>query len=226
MITCIAVRMKSTRCPEKAMADLHGKPLIHRLIDRIHGVTHRTCLCTSTNPQDDVLSVQDSRVRVIRGGELNVAQRFLEAASRYNSEHIVRVTGDNPLTDPELMARMLDTHIEEGSDYTFCLDAPKGTKSEIIRTEALKYLYEMYDPLASEYMTHDLMTLENKLEIVTGFDRPDVRLTVDTPEDLKRVQCCYADFYGYPPNIEGLIEWYDDYEKQSKIVRFISHALH
>ena len=94
IITCIAVRMKSSRCPGKAMADLNGKPLIHRLVDRIHGVTDRTVVCTSTHPQDDVLTLMDSRLRLVRGDELNGASSFPTAADRDEAEHYVRVTGD------------------------------------------------------------------------------------------------------------------------------------
>ena len=209
IITCIAVRMKSTRCPGKAMADLNGKPLIHRLIDRIHGVTDRTVICTSTHPQDDVLTLMDSRVRVVRGDELNVAGRFLRAAKDFKAEHIVRVTGDNPLTDPEHMNQMIATHLLNDNDYTYCEDMPKGTKSEIIRTEALKLLYETQDPDSSEYMTYDLYTLENKQEYQSGLNRPDVRMTVDTPKDLRRMQALYRYYDNDIPPLTDIIRWYD-----------------
>jgi spore coat polysaccharide biosynthesis protein SpsF (cytidylyltransferase family) len=209
IITCIAVRMKSSRCPGKAMADLNGKPLIHRLIDRIHGVTERTVVCTSTNPQDDVLTLMDSRVRVVRGDELDVAGRFLEAARQFNAEHIVRVTGDNPLTCPEMMNQMIATHLLNDNDYTYCLDAPKGTKSEVIRTEALRQLYETQDPDCSEYMTYDLMTLPNKQEFSSGYNRPEVRLTVDTHKDLRRMQALFRYYDNDLPSLEEIIRWYD-----------------
>lgn len=209
IITCIAVRMKSSRCPGKAMADLNGKPLIHRLIDRVHGVTDRTVVCTTTNPEDDVLTLMDSRVRVVRGDALNVASRFLTAADRYQAEHIVRVTGDNPLTDTDLMNQMIAAHLINDNDYTYCTDAPKGTKSEIIRTEALRKLYETQDPDSSEYMTYDLMTLENKGELISAYERPDVRLTVDTPKDLKRMQALYRYYDNDIPDLATIIKWVD-----------------
>ena len=191
------------------MADINGKPLIHRLIDRIHGVTDRTVVCTTTNPEDDVLTLMDSRVRVVRGDALNVASRFLTAADRYQAEHIVRVTGDNPLTDTDLMNQMIAAHLINDNDYTYCTDAPKGTKSEIIRTEALRKLYETQDPDSSEYMTYDLMTLENKGELISAYERPDVRLTVDTPKDLKRMQALYRYYDNDIPDLATIIKWVD-----------------
>ena len=116
IITCIAIRMKSTRCPGKAMADLNGKPLIHRLVDRIHGVTDRTVICTTTEPEDDVLTLMDSRLRIVRGDTLNVAERFLRAADQFKAEHIVRVTGDNPLTCPVMMKEMIGLHLARSAD--------------------------------------------------------------------------------------------------------------
>jgi spore coat polysaccharide biosynthesis protein SpsF len=215
IIICVAVRMKSTRCPEKALADLYGRPLILRLVDRLAQSEYADdlVLCTSKHEQDDILEIiaKSEDISYCRGGELDVASRFLSTAEYYGATHIVRVTGDNPLTDPDLMDAMIEKHLETNANYTFCTDAPMGTKSEIIKVTALHELYdrEDIDLEDSEYMTYHLHELSDKHHFKTGIDRPEVRLTVDTPEDLAKVQAIYEDYKGKPPLIEELIEWHD-----------------
>lgn len=213
ILSCVAVRLKSTRCPNKAVADLYHKPLIYRLTERIQEaeLPGETIWCTSTNEQDQPLAALaiDEDIPYLQGSELDVMGRFLNAANYYNAEHIVRITGDNPLTDPKLIDRMIERHLETETDYTRCLDAPRGTRPEIIRVSALKELYKIIDPNGSEYMTYQLMLLENKQIFESGINRPDVRLTVDTPEDLALMQNLYSDFHGHPPPLAEIIKWYD-----------------
>lgn len=217
IISCVAVRLKSSRLPGKALADLYGKPLIERLTERVE-IAERPdeiVWCTSTSKQDEPLCTlaADLDINYVIGSELDVMGRFLAAADYFDAEHIVRITGDNPLTDPRLIDEMIDLHLESESDYTRCDDAPRGTRPEIIRTDALQELYEKIEPDESEYMTYQLMLMKNKSVYKTGLDRRDVRLTVDLPSDLERMQALYSEFHGNPPPLEDVIKWYDQREK-------------
>jgi len=200
--------MKSTRCPQKAMADIYGQPLIVRLLERLEN-TFPIFICTSQNPADDVLSRLSPKVGVVRGSEKDVSERFITAAELTCSENIIRVTGDNPLTDPDLLVRLANEHVRNKSDYTWCDDYPKGTKSEVIRVSALKEIYKTHNPENSEFMTYDLMDLTNQHVVTTGLNRSKVRLTVDYPEDLARIRRLYEDFKGKIPPIAEVIAWYD-----------------
>ena len=217
IIICVAVRLKSSRCPEKALAELAGKPLIERLTERVEMAERPAEIvwCTSTSKQDEPLCTlaADLDINYVIGSELDVMGRFLAAAEQFDADHIVRVTGDNPLTDPELIDHMIDLHLDTDADYTRCDDAPRGTRPEIIRTEALEELYNRIEPDESEYMTYQLMLMKKKAIYKSGYNRRDVRLTVDTPEDLERVQALYNDFHGNPPPLEDVIAWYDKREQ-------------
>ena len=48
---------------------------------------------------------------VFRGSEKNVMSRFLIAGKNLKANHIVRITGDNPLTDPKIMDSLIKTHL-------------------------------------------------------------------------------------------------------------------
>jgi spore coat polysaccharide biosynthesis protein SpsF len=205
--------MKSERLPNKAMAKLYGMPMIERLIERVTETGAEPVICTSMNHEDDIIEqwAEKSETYCVRGGELDVMGRFLEAAKRCDADHIVRVTGDNPLTDAWQMEKMIDLHYEKQADYTTCFDLPRGTRPEIIKVSALKELYKKIDPDKSEYMTYQLLEMDKIAVYESGIGRRDVRLTVDTPEDLKKIQKLYEDYKGYPPSLEEIIKWSDNY---------------
>lgn len=214
IITCIPASMKSVRLPGKTMADVHGEPLIDRLIERVTQAKHpqQTVVCTTKESHDDEIEDHANNQGIFchRGDIGNVMAQFLTAANILEAEHIVRVTGDNVLTDPELMDNMIDLHLESNADFTTCFDVPRGTRPEIIRVEALKYLYHHIDPHKSEYMTYQLIEMEKVKVYESGLNRRDIRLTVDTKADLEVIRALYHDFDGKPPKLKNIIKWYDE----------------
>ena len=223
VIALIAVRMKSSRLPAKATIDLSGAPLILRLHNRlikskrIDGIVW----CTSTNKQDDALQelAELNGISVYRGSELDVIDRFLKASKEHNPDIIIRVTGDNPLTDPEMMDYMIERHIDSEADFTFTEDLPTGTSPEVISMPALNRCHKLVqDPSSSEYLTLMLMRPSHfRLQRVSVLDRklkrPEMRLTVDTPEDLEVIRHVYEAFSGNPPELFKIINWLDDNPK-------------
>ncbi len=72
------------------------------------------------------------------GDELDVMQRFIDAAEKNNLKTVVRVTGDNPLTDPVNIDRMIVEHYEGGYDFTKSEYLPLGVNAEVISLSTLK----------------------------------------------------------------------------------------
>lgn len=215
----VAVRMKSSRLPLKALADIHGKPLIKRLVDRINESMplDRIILCTSLHPQDDAIQQfsDENRINCFRGHELDVMGRFLAAAKLYNAGTIARVTGDNPLTDPIMLTEMFQRHISTEAEYTYSNDLPVGTRVEIIDVDALSRIHsQLSDPLFSEYMTY-MLNRPDKIRVLKVespnpiLKRPEISLTIDTPSDLELIRDIYAHFEGVPPSLEKIIKWLD-----------------
>ena len=173
--------------------------------------------CTSTNPQDDPLEALAAEYGYAchRGSELDVLQRFLDVVEARGAETVIRVTGDNPLTDPAMMDHMIRAHREAGAEYTYTEDPPRGTRCEVIAASALRRCRELAeDPDASEYMTLMLRRPDHfKVLPVAATDpairRPELRLTIDTPEDLEVVRAVYEAFAGQPPSLAEVIAWLD-----------------
>lgn len=219
VITLIAVRLKSSRLPRKALANLCGKPLIIRLTERVRlaKIPLDVIWCTSTHSQDDPLEqlASEFSITCFRGSELDVMSRFIQVADQNKASTVVRVTGDNPLTDPLVMDEMIAAHFENQSEYTFTEDLPVGTRSEIIDVGMLNRCHKLLqNPDSSEYMTWMLnrpdhfKTLQYKVSI-QRVRRPEISLTVDNQNDLSLMQKIYEQFNGNPPVLEDIVAWLD-----------------
>jgi spore coat polysaccharide biosynthesis protein SpsF len=219
VLALVAVRMKSARLPRKAMCELAGEPLIVRLMERLSTATvpEAVVMCTSTDPQDDPLAdlARQRGWHFHRGHELDVMQRFLDVAQARAAHTMIRVTGDNPLTDPPMLDCMVNAHLAKQAEYSYTDDLPRGTRCEVIGVEALMRCHRLAaDPNSSEYMTLMIRRPDHfrvaRIESPwPALRRPELRLTVDTPEDYALVRAIYEAHDGHPPELAQVIGWID-----------------
>jgi len=215
----VAVRLKSSRLPKKALRDLAGEAVLVRLMERVRkaATLDEVIICTSTHPQDDAIEelAKHHGYPIFRGDELDVMGRFLEAAKPRNADIIVRITGDNPLTDPAMIDTMVTALKSQGAEYAFTEDLPRGTRAEVISLAALERCYALLeDPASSEYMTLMIKRPDHfKVLCVEAIDkatkRPELRLTIDTPQDYEVVSNLFEAFDGAPETLEEAIAWLD-----------------
>ncbi len=103
----IQARMTSTRLPGKVLLRAAGREMLAHQIDRVrHARTvGAICIATTTNPDDDPVADLAGReqVALFRGSEHDVLDRFAKAAAHVDADIAVRLTGDCPLTDPEII---------------------------------------------------------------------------------------------------------------------------
>ncbi len=195
----IQARMTSARLPGKVMKEVLGRPLLSYLIERV-----RCCkgikdivLATTLNSEDDSIAIFGSNkgVQVFRGSEKNVLERFHGAATMFGAGHIMRVTADCPLIDPDILAMLIEYYFSENLDYASnCLypTLPDGLDAEIFNFETLDYAYK-HALLPSE-LEHVTPYIRNHPEIFkTGNwtyheNFSQLRWTVDEPEDFEFVR--------------------------------------
>jgi len=222
----VAVRLKSKRLKNKALLNLFGKPLIVQLTKRLKKskLSSDIIWCTSKNKADDKLEILAKKIniKIYRGDPKDVMKRFILAAKKFKAKNIVRVTGDNPLTDPQIIDFMINSHVKNKKDYTSCNSIPFGARSEVISLKILKKCHSMLaDPNSSEYMTWMLNRPEyfktNDLTHPNSkINRPEISLTVDYPQDYKNVNEIYNFFRGKIPSLQKIIQWLDKNEKLLK----------
>ena len=167
----------------------------------------------------DLLSAHN--IDYFRGDELDVMSRFIEVSKNLKAKTIVRVTGDNPLTDPEIMDEMIIKHLETKCEYTYTDDLPHGTRPEIIQTSLLNKCHNMLIEKNTEYMTWALNRPDkfkvNKFIVSNpSLNRNDISLTVDIMKDLQLIRRIYDFYKGVPPKLSEIINFYDQIPKELK----------
>ena len=197
----VAVRMKSTRLPRKALIEIQGRTIIEHLLERVKAarMPNVVIVCTSTHPDDAILIdvAKKARVKWFAGSEEDVMERFLGAARQEGVDIIVRATGDCPLKDPEYIDKAIAHLIATGADYARVVGMPVGTGSEVFTTKALEKAHSYaIDPNYSEYMSFyfwnnpEIFHIE-EIKCDSSVRRPDYRLTVDEIADIHLMEEIY-----------------------------------
>lgn len=231
----VAARLNSTRLTSKVLRPIYGVPLLERMLERLTDffLKEDIVICSSTNSQDDQIEqfCNNNKVFCFRGEELDVMKRFIDASNIYKPKTIARITGDNPLTDPEMLLHMFKIHERNKVDYTYNQDMPVGTRAEVIDVKAMKYIHsQLYDPSNSEYMTYMLNRPDKiKTLCISAIERkcarPEISLTVDHIQDLECMENIYSYFNGTPPKLKEIISFLDKNENMKIVVSQVSKNL-
>jgi spore coat polysaccharide biosynthesis protein SpsF (cytidylyltransferase family) len=196
VVAIIQARMGSERLPGKVMLDIEGQTMLARVVRRVQQAKSidDVVVATTSSKQDDVVADEGTRlgVRVTRGSEEDVLDRFRQAATESGAATIVRVSADSPLVDPEVTDMVVDAYMSQDVDYAsnkLGPSFPLGLDVEAFSRDALEKTWkEASEPYERSHVTvrmYSSNTSMNLLPVTTTPDRHDWRWTVDTPEDLE-----------------------------------------
>jgi spore coat polysaccharide biosynthesis protein SpsF len=220
VLAVLQARMSSTRLPGKVMRPLLGEPMIARQVERLRrsrAIT-RLLVATSEEASDDPLAafLPTIGVEVVRGPLHDVLARFVVALDAAGApEHLLRLTADCPLADPEVIDLCVARHREAGVDYTantFGRTFPVGLDVEVVRSASLRAAAaEATDPYEREHVTPFVYRRPERFRIAeVRRDPPERwRWTVDTPEDFAFVEAVYAHLHPADPAFasEAVLAW-------------------
>ena len=137
--------MGATRLPGKVLRPIAGTPLIGLLLQRLARSRRigQIVLATSTDPRNAALVeyVRGLGYEVHQGSEQDVLDRYYRAAQAAGADVIVRITGDCPLIDPELVDAVIGKYLESGADYASNTQPPSfpdGLDTEVFSFAALE----------------------------------------------------------------------------------------
>lgn len=204
----LQARMSSTRLPGKVLMPLAGVPMVLRQIERLRRARQmdRLVVATSTETSDDplVTALQAADVAVYRGSLNNVLARFIGALDANPADHVVRLTADCPLADPDVLDAAIALHMDQSAAYTSntpeSFAFPKGLDVEVISASALRQAAaEASSPEDFEHVTWGIWTHPERWKIAwlksPKADDGDIRWTVDTPDDYAFVAAVYDALY-------------------------------
>jgi len=212
----VQARMSSSRLPGKVLEDLGGQPALVRVLDRL-GKAHEldeVVVATSVDPSDDpIVELVASRgIAVERGSLADVLERYRSAAVAHPSAAVARITADCPLIDPEIVDAVVARWREGAADYvsntleprTF----PKGLDVEVMTTAVLMTAaQEATDPYDREHVTPFIRSRPERFAQDAVYHDPpygDVRVTLDTPDDLVILRGVYESV-GPAPSLPELL---------------------
>lgn len=210
ILAVLQARSSSTRFPRKVLQPLLGKPMILRQLERVSLSRRidRLVVATSEDNSDDELAgvVAASGVEVRRGPLDDVVSRFAMVMDELRPEHVVRLTADCPLTDPQVIDLVIEEHLTHGRDYTSNILAPTfpdGLDAEVFTAEAFaKLAASQLSPGEREHVTLGMYTHPEQYSmwnVTQGIDRSELRWTVDVPEDLVFTEAVYERLYEADP---------------------------
>jgi spore coat polysaccharide biosynthesis protein SpsF len=190
----LQARMNSTRLPGKVLMRIQGQSILERAIRRLRAssAVDDVAVLTTCLREDDVIVAEAQRlhVQVHRGPEQDVLSRFYEAAEKFQPDIIIRATADNPLIDIGSIDRISETLCFEGLDYCMERDLPYGAATEALTAKALVQVHSRAGaPYHREHVTPYIREHTEEFRQLLLFPPdflrcPQVRITVDTPEDF------------------------------------------
>ena len=226
----IQARMGSTRLPCKVLMPLPyvsgiacGDNVLYQVCKRalaIHGID-QLIIATTTQAKDNVIEkwAEKNAILSYRGSEDDVLDRFYQAALLYEADPIIRITGDCPCIDPEIISAMLERYYKSNADYlsnTLNRTFPHGLDAEIFSFAALKKAHrEVSDNYSREHVTPYLY--QSGLFQCVGYEDPNaldvnphIRVTLDTPEDSIVIYALY-DLLGTDFSYQNILDAFAKY---------------
>ncbi|MBL1224739.1 cytidylyltransferase domain-containing protein [Enterococcus sp. BWR-S5] len=229
----IQARSTSTRLAGKVTMTIAGKTIIEHIYEKLNSmdVIDQVVVVTPANESNAGLInfLSKKELFVFCGDEQNVLSRYIEAGKFYQSDIIIRATGDNPLIEESLINKLIQSHIENKNDYTYCSDAPLGTSIEVVNWATLARLSEM--EITEAHKEHVTLFIKDnpeqfkigKLSAETKLTHSNVRLTVDTKEDFELMEQLGKEFPAFPYLSFQELERF--YEEQPELFKINSHII-
>ncbi|MBI2027097.1 MAG: NTP transferase domain-containing protein [Deltaproteobacteria bacterium] len=232
----IPVRLGSTRFPRKALASLHGKPMLERMIERIRRSKKigNIVIATTDRPEDQELQLFSQRLGIecYQGSSEDVLGRMLSAAQEFGADPCVMMLGDNPLVHSDLIDDVIRLFEEQNLDFAAnatkeyqCLNPsvpqfPVGLRVQVIRYEAFKKCEKIATSSHHrEHATSYFTDYPNVFKI--GFlqaqglwknlNRPDLTFAVNFKENLEMLDEIFGECYKKDHNfsVQKLLEIFD-----------------
>jgi spore coat polysaccharide biosynthesis protein SpsF len=206
ILAILQARMSSTRLPGKVLKPILGEPMISRQLERLNRARGFDSLlvATSTDRTDDAIELlcAENGIDCFRGSLKDVLDRFYQAAKAFKADNVVRLTGDCPLIDPQIVDKVIDFHLAGRFDYTSNkIDEtfPDGLDVEVFGFNCLEQAWnEAALPSEREHVTPFIYKHPGRYRLGSyrnAVDLSSLRLTVDDEPDFDLVTRIYGALY-------------------------------
>ena len=199
----IEARTGSSRLPNKVIAEIEGKPMIFYVIDRIKQIksVEQIILATTQEKNDKILIeiAKQNSIGVFTGDSMDVLNRDYQCALQNNADPIIRITGDCPLIDPDIVGEMLEFYLKNNYDYISNRINPKypdGLDVEIYSFKTLQMVEQNAKWSSERELVTTYITKNPKIFKIFSYENQEDlsghRWTVDEQNDLEFVRKIYS----------------------------------
>ena len=190
--------MNSKRLPGKVLLDItNEKKVIEFLIEQLETSNlQQKIVAIPDDTTNDILFnfLNNLKISCYRGSKLDVLDRYYHCAKQFSFNHIMRLTGDNPLIDPEIVNNAIKQYCDSNCDYlTNSIDRtfPNGTEVEIFSFNALEIAWKNAKKKSErEHVTPYFYNNPKKFKIhyfKQQKNQSKFRYTIDRKEDYNLV---------------------------------------
>jgi spore coat polysaccharide biosynthesis protein SpsF len=210
ILAILQSRVTSSRLPRKVLKEILGHSMLWHEIERIKRSKKldQIVLATSNEKSDDPIEAvaQETEIKCFRGDLEDVLLRFYSAAVEYRPEWVVRLTGDCPLIDPNIIDQVISFCIESNYDYasnTLEPTYPDGLDVEVFKFSTLEKAHLEAKLLSERQHVTPFIYKHPELFKLGSFkgkvDYSALRWTVDEPSDFNFVNSVYEEVYSTNP---------------------------
>ena len=215
VVAIIQARMSSSRLPRKVALDVHGRCLLERVVAQVRRArtVDEVVVATSTAPDDEIVEQIARRLGVAchRGSLSDVRSRFVAVGRERAADIVVRVTADNPLTEPAFIDALVET-LRREPDLRYAIMAkdrvPDGSQAEAFRFAALEATLDWdHDDYSREHVTPALRRSADARSVAPpeGLELDDYFVGIDTFENYLHINRLFARYGDVPDLLRRLI---------------------
>lgn len=197
----IACRVDSTRLFAKPLQLVGEYRILHLQLCQLRKskLINDIVLAISENPGNEIFVnfAKSQKLKFVLGDDEDVLKRLIDGAKYVNSDIVFRITPENPFIYWEGIDTIIQKHLEGNFDLSIIENLPLGTGFELINREALEFSHRMgkrrhRSELCTLYINENMDKFKiYRHKIPKLLQRPELRLTVDTPQDLMVVRDIY-----------------------------------
>lgn len=208
VLLIVQARINSTRLPGKVMMDISGKPMLLHIINRIKPCKTINKIIIATTKRDEDQAIielaKNSNIETFSGDENDVLDRYYQAAKAFKGNVIVRVCGDCPLIDYELIDRFVLFYLNNSSKFDYVgmgenSHYPYGLDVEVFSFKALEKAWkEAKLSSEREHVTPYIWKNTNLFRctfLKSDEDLSNFLWAVDRQEDLNFIRKIYDNLY-------------------------------
>jgi glutamate-1-semialdehyde 2,1-aminomutase len=194
VLAVVQARYNSQRFPGKVVKKINNRTILEILIKRLSKSKHITkiVVACSKNPNDKkIINIcKKLGISYFSGSENDVLDRFYNVAKKYKAANILRITGDCPLIDFQIVDEVISNFFFKDVDYASNISPPTfpdGLDVEIFKFSALKNAFEESKKnFEREHVTPFIINNKKfkKFNLQNYKDLSSIRLTLDEKEDL------------------------------------------